>query len=138
MTVYFNPNFRGYRRHPMAQFLNEMESEYQSQVSFPVDVKASKESFEIKAFLPGVLPEDIDIQIVNEVLTISGELKVNRDQESDYILTELPSGKFHRVISLPTTLDAEKVEAVMDGGLLIITVPKAEVARPKTIKINKK
>lgn len=138
MTVYFNPNFRGYRRHPMARFLNEMESEYQQQVSFPVDVKAGKEAFEIKAFLPGVLPDDIDIQIVNEVVTISGELRVDRDQASDYLLTELPSGKFHRVISLPTTLDADNVEAVMDGGMLTLTVPKAEAARPKTIKINKK
>ena len=138
MTVYFNPNFRGYRRHPMARFLNEMESEYQSQVSFPVDVKGGNDSFEIKAFLPGVLPENINIQIVNEVVTISGELRVNRDQESDYLLTELPSGKFHRVISLPTTLDADNVEAVLDGGMLTITVAKAESARPKTIKINKK
>jgi HSP20 family protein len=63
---------------------------------------------------------------------------VNRDQESDYLLTELPSGKFHRVISLPTTLDADNVEAVMDDGMLTLTVPKAEAARPKTIKINKK
>ena len=83
MTVYFNPYVRGYRKHPMARFLDEMESEYQMQVSFPVDVKAGKESFKIKAFLPGVLPEDIDIQIVNEVVTISGELRMNRDQESE-------------------------------------------------------
>ena len=136
MTVYFNPNFRGYRRHPMARFLNVMESEYQSQVSFPVDVKAGKDSFEIKAFLPGVLLEDIGIQIVNEVITISGELRVTRDQESDYLLAELPSGKFHRVISLPTTLEAEDVEAVMDGGILTLIVPKAEAVRPKTIKIK--
>lgn len=138
MTVYFNPNFRGYRRHPMARFLNEMDPEYQSQVSFPVDVKAGKDSFEIKAFLPGVLPEDIGIQIVNEVITISGELRVTRDQESDYLLAELPSGKFHRVISLPTTLEAEDVEAVMDGGILTLIVPKAEAVRPKTIKIKQK
>jgi HSP20 family protein len=115
-----------------------MESEYQMHVSFPVNVKAGKDSFEIKAFLPGVLPEDIDIQIVNEVVTISGELQVDRDPESDYLLTELPSGKFHRVISLPTTLDADNVEAVMDGGMLTLSIPKAETARPKTIKINKK
>jgi len=115
-----------------------MEYESQMQVSFPVDVKAGKESFEIKAFLPGILPEDIDIQIVNEVVTISGELRVNRDQESEYLLTELPSGKFHRVISLPTTLDADNVKAVMDGGMLTLFIPKAEIARPKTIKINKK
>jgi len=138
MTVYFNPYVRGYLKHPMARFLNGMESEYQRYVSFPVDVKAGKDSFEIKAFLPGVLPEDIDIQIVNEVVTISGELQVDRAPESDYLLTELPSGKFHRVISLPTTLDADNVEAVMDGGMLTLSIAKAETARPKTIKINKK
>lgn len=138
MTVYFNPYVRGYRKHPMARFLNEMESKYQMYVSFPVDVKAGKDCFEIKAFLPGILPEDIDIQIVNEVVTISGELQVIRDPESDYLWTELPSGKFHRVISLPTTLDADNVQAVMDGGMLTLFIPKAETARPKTIKINKK
>ncbi len=138
MTIYFNPYFHGSRRRAMAQLMNDLESDYEPQVAFPVDVKALTESYEINALLPGVDSDDLDIQIVNEVVTISGEMKVKRDSQANYLIAELPSGKFHRVISLPTPLDANKVEATLDNGILTLNIPKAEEARPKSIKIQKK
>ena len=138
MTVYFNPYFRGYRRQNMARALDQLDSDYQHHLSIPMDVKADVNSFEIKAFLPGVKPEDLDIQIVNEVVTISGELKVARHEQDEFLLAELPKGKFHRVISLPTTLDSDAVEANLSDGILTLRVPKAAEARPKSIKINTK
>ena len=138
MTIYFNPYMRNFRRRAMAQMLNEMDSEYEQQVSFPIDVKGSADLYELKALLPGVDADDLDIQIVNEVVTISGLMKVEREEQAEYLLTELPSGRFHRVVSLPTPLDASKVEAILENGILTLRIPKAEEARPKTIKILKK
>ncbi|MCJ7696667.1 MAG: Hsp20/alpha crystallin family protein [Anaerolineaceae bacterium] len=138
MTVYFNPYFRGYRRQNMARALNQMGTEYHHHLSLAMDVKAEADAYEIKAFLPGVKPEDLDIQIVNEVVTISGELKVERQEQEEFLLAELPKGKFHRVISLPTTLDSDQVEASLSEGILTLRVPKAVEARPKSIKITTK
>jgi HSP20 family protein len=138
MTIYFNPYYRKLRNRALAQMVNELEPDYESQVSFPIDIKAGTDSFELKALLPGINPDDIDIQIVNEVITISGEMKIERDNQADYLLAELPSGRFHRVVSLPTPLDANKVDASLDNGVLTLIVPKAEEARPKSIKIQKK
>jgi len=122
----------------MARALNQMGSEYQHHLSLPMDVKAEADAYEIKAFLPGVKPEDLDIQIANEVVTISGELKVERQEQEEFLLAELPNGKFHRVISLPTTLDADQVEANLSEGILTLRIPKAVEARPKSIKITTK
>ena len=138
MTIYFNPYMHNFRRRAMAQMLNEMDSEYEQQVSFPIDVKGSADLYELKALLPGVDADDLDIQIVNEVVTISGLMKVEREEQAEYLLTELPSGRFHRVVSLPTPLDASKVEAILENSILTLRIPKAEEARPKTIKILKK
>lgn len=139
MTIYLNPYIRGNRRqHPLERFINEYDSDYQEQVSFPLDISAGSDKFTLKAFLPGVLPDDVNIQIVNEIVTISGELKVERSKDSEYLLAELPSGKFNRTVSLPTLLDPENVEATLDNGVLTLVIPKAEAAIPRSIPINKK
>jgi len=88
--------------------------------------------------LPGVSAEDLDIQIVNEVVTISGEVKLERDARTEYLLAELPAGRFHRVVSLPAPLDSEKVEASLESGILTLNIPKVEEAKPKSIKVTQK
>jgi HSP20 family protein len=107
-------------------------------LTFPIDVKADNESFTIKALLPGARPEDVDIQIVNDIVTISGELRSDREEGATYLLAERPDGKFHRVISLPTPLDANLVEADLENGILTLQIPKAEEAKPRSIKIKQK
>jgi HSP20 family protein len=120
------------------ELMRDWDEDYTVELTFPIDVKAENDSFTIKALLPGVQPEDVDIQIVNEILTISGELKADREEGANYLLAERPSGRFHRVLTLPTPLDANKVEADLDNGILTIIVPKAEEAKPHTIKIKQK
>jgi HSP20 family protein len=120
------------------ELMSDWEDDYSVELTFPIDVKAEGDSFTIKALLPGVHPEDLDIQIVNEIVTIAGELKADREEGSNYLLAERPSGRFHRVISLPTPLDASKVEAELENGVLTLRVPKTEEAKPRTIKINRK
>jgi HSP20 family protein len=138
MTLYINPIRRSMRRRMMDEILPNWEDDYSVDLTFPIDVKADSDSFTIKALLPGVHAEDLDIQIVNEIVTIAGELKADRDEDANYLLAERPSGRFHRVISLPTPLDSSKVEADLDNGVLTLTIPKAEEAKPHTIKIKSK
>jgi len=138
MTIYINPIRRNARRRMMDELMRDWDEDYAPELTFPIDVKADKDSFIIKALLPGVKSEDLDIQIVNEIVTIAGELKAERDESASYLLAERPSGKFHRVLTLPTPLDASKVEADLENGILTLLVPKAEEAKPHTIKIKQK
>ncbi|MEN6410864.1 MAG: Hsp20/alpha crystallin family protein [Anaerolineaceae bacterium] len=138
MTLYVTP--RGYmnRRNMLERMMQDFDEDVQYEVRFPMDVRADDEAYEIKASLPGVKPEDINIQIVNETVTISGEIKNDRDEKASYLLAERPAGRFNRTLTLPVTLDANKAEAAFEYGVLTLRVPKAEAARPKTIKINAK
>ncbi len=138
MTLYVNPIRRAPRRRSLDEIMRDYEQDYTSELAFPIDVRADTDSFTIKALLPGVKPDDLDIQIVNEIVTISGTLSADRDEDANYLLAERPSGKFHRVISLPTPLNSSKVVAELENGVLTLEIPKAEEAKPKTIKITQK
>ncbi len=107
-------------------------------VFFPIDVIDEKESFRITALLPGLKAEDVSIQITSENITLQGEFKHAVDEEADYIMQEIPTGKFNRTITLPDSLDADKAQAEMKDGILTLHVPKAEEAKPRTIKVNAK
>ena len=135
MTLYIR---RNPRRRSLDEISRDWEEDYSSEIRFPVDVKAEKDSFIIKALLPGVHPDDLDIQIVNETVMIAGELRADRKEGENYLLAERPSGTFQRVITLPTPLDSSKVEASLDNGVLTLDIPKTEEAKPRTIKIKQK
>jgi HSP20 family protein len=122
----------------MDEIMRDWDEDYSGALTLPIDVKADSESFTIKALLPGARPEDVDIQIVNDIVTISGELRSDREEGATYLLAERPDGKFHRVISLPTPLDANLVEADLENGILTLQIPKAEEAKPRSIKIKQK
>ncbi len=83
-------------------------------------------------------PDDLDIQIINESVTISGKLKRERSESGQFLLAECPSGTFHRIITLPTSLDSNKVEAELNDGVLTVQIPKAKEAKPRLIKIKQK
>jgi HSP20 family protein len=139
MTLYWTTPFnRMARRHMFDRMMQaaDWDAEPTTQVVFPVDVKVENDAYLISALLPGVHAEDLDIQVVNETVTIRGELKVDRDEKDTYLLHERPSGKFSRVLNLPTTLEPEGAEAHVENGVLLLRVPKAETARPKSIKVK--
>ena len=138
MTLYIYPMRRTGRRKMMDEMMRDWDEGNTAELIFPIDVKADNESFTIKALLPGIQPDNLDIQIVNEIVTISGELTADREEGAQYLLAERPSGKFHRVISLPTPLDADKVEADLANGILTLQIPKADTAKPHTIMIKQK
>jgi len=118
------------------RMMNDEWSGDTARVAFPLDVKDSNEAYEITAVLPGVSADDLNIQIANNTLTIQGELKVESDEQATYLLRERTAGRFMRSLQLPEAVDSGKVEATLKDGILTLRVPKAEEARPKSIKVN--
>jgi HSP20 family protein len=138
MTLYIRTPYGRFPRYRSMERFPEQWEMPENQVYFPVDVKEINDEFTISAMLPGLKPEDVEIQIVNETVTLKGEFKNEIDEEGTYILQERPSGKFVRTVTLPDTLNAAKADAKMENGILTLSIPKAEEAKPKTIKVTSK
>ena len=138
MTVYIRTPYGRFPKYRHAERLPNQWDLQDNQVYFPVDVKEVDDNFIVSAMLPGLKPEDVEIQIVNETVSLKGEFKNEIDENSVYILQERPSGKFCRTVTLPDTLNSGKAEAKMENGILMLTIPKAEEAKPKTIKVTSK
>jgi HSP20 family protein len=103
----------------------------------PVDIFEKQDQLVLRAEVPGVQREDLDVRIENGVLTLEGERKQENDvAEGNAHLTERSYGSFTRSFSLPTTVDASKVAATYKDGVLEITVPKAETAKSKKVDIK--
>ncbi len=102
-----------------------------------VDMEENKDSIVITAELPGIKKDDIKITIVDNKIMISGEVLEEKDvQEKNYFLKERLRGKFSRGFTLPTPVDSSKVEATYKEGILSLTLPKAEEAKPREISIK--
>jgi HSP20 family protein len=135
MTLYFTSAPRLSHR-PWAHRWAEAEmQESHSDLFIPVDVKANENDYVLSAFIPGVRVEDLNIQVVNETVTIQGEIKSSRGEDDKFLLSELPEGRFSRSLTLPDQLDASKAEADMSNGVLTLRIPKAEESKPKSIKV---
>ncbi len=110
----------------------------EADVVFPMDVQVDEDGYTISAVLPGVEAEALNIQIVNDTVSLQGEFKNERDENVRYLLAERPSGRFSRTITLSDPLDAARAEAELKNGVLTLRVPKAEEAKPKNIKVLSK
>jgi HSP20 family protein len=103
----------------------------------PVDVFEQNENLVIRAEIPGVSKDDLDVKIENGVLTLSGERKTGSELETATTYRrERVHGSFTRSFKLPTTVDASKIDASYRDGVLEVTVPKAEAAKPKKVEIR--
>ncbi|HVG08247.1 MAG TPA: Hsp20/alpha crystallin family protein [Thermoanaerobaculia bacterium] len=103
----------------------------------PVDIQENGDAYLFHAELPGMSKEDIHITLENSVLRVSGERKFEKDaKKENYHRVERTYGTFTRTFTLPTQVDPEKVQAAFENGILTITVPKAEVAKPRRITIS--
>jgi HSP20 family protein len=102
-----------------------------------LDVYDEKENFIVKVELPGLKKEDIEINLHDGVLTVSGERKHEREvKEGETFRSERYFGRFHRSVGLPALVDATKVKAAYKDGVLTVDLPKAEEAKPKQIAVN--
>ena len=117
---------------------NMIENSYDRErvMSFPMDLYGTTEEYVITAMLPGLTAEDVDIQFNSGILTISGEYADKRVEGDEYFFSELPVGKFSRAIEINEPIKSDKIDAGMKQGLLTIRIPKAEEAKPKSIKIK--
>lgn len=128
MTYYFTTRPRHWHR--LAQHLDNGQ-EYDFRL--PVNVREEDDTYALSAEVPGLTADDLDIQVIDDVITIKGEYKA---ADSKFLLNELPTGKFMRSLRMPVELDAARAEAEIKDGVLNLRVPKAEHALPRQIKIN--
>ncbi len=104
-----------------------------------VDLYQTDDDVIVKATLPGVKPEDINISVTGDVLNIRGEVKEEQVKEgASYHLRERRFGPFSRSLPLPTGVVADKAKAEFENGVLTLTLPKAEEVKPKTITVKAK
>jgi HSP20 family protein len=102
-----------------------------------MNVTHDQDNYYVRAELPGLKADDLDISVTGETLSISGERKLPvEDEKAQYHRREREAGSFSRIVSLPGQIDAKKVEARCTNGVLTVTLPKAEAAKPKQITIK--
>ena len=103
----------------------------------PVDIYETDDAIVLKAELPGIDPKDVEVRVEDNTLYLKGERKYEKEvKEQNYHRIERSYGSFARSFSLPSSINAEKVKAEYKDGLLTLTMPKREEAKPKTIKID--
>ncbi len=102
-----------------------------------VDISDTRDKFLVKADLPGLKKDEIEISVQDNVLTIRGEKKKDSEvKEDDYYRSERFHGSFSRTIQFPAAINSDKIEARYENGVLSVTLPKKEEAKPKQIKID--
>ncbi len=105
----------------------------------PLDMYQTANDVVVKAALPGVKPEEVDISITGDTLTIRGEHKEEQEvKQEDYFYKEHRFGSFSRSVTIPVQVKSDKAEATFDNGILTLTLPKAEEIKPRQIKVKPK
>ena len=139
MTMYVSPYRRlASLRQAMDRLLDENLTETttpEREMLLAVDVHSEDDAFVVRALVPGLETDDLNIEILNNTVSIRGEFKC-QEEGRKYITCELPEGRFARVLTLPADVDAAKADASLKNGVLTLRVPKAESHRPKTIKVS--
>lgn len=103
----------------------------------PVDIYETEHELVVKADLPDINPQDLDIRVENNILTIRGERKFEKKvEEKNYMRVERSYGSFSRSFALANSVNTEAIKAEHKNGVLTLTIPKREEAKPKQIKVN--
>lgn len=98
-----------------------------------VNIREEDEAYILTALVPGLRAEDLHIQVLENIVSIEGEYKA---EDESFLVSELPRGAFRRSLRMPTEIDSDKVEARIAEGILTLTLPKAESAKPKKIQVK--
>lgn len=108
-----------------------------SALALPLDVVEDENAFVVKASLPGLKPEDVQITVHGDTLTIRGETQSEEEKKGEtWHLRERRSGSFQRSLTLNTPIDSDKADAQFADGVLTLTLPKSEQAKPRQIKVS--
>ena len=117
---------------PMSQ-----ETMMKSAFAPPAEMEETKDAFQIKLELPGMDPNDLDVQVTREAIAISGERKSeSKSEENGITRSEFRYGRFSRTIPLPTRIDNTNVQSDYKDGILTLSLPKAEEEKNKVVKVN--
>jgi HSP20 family protein len=136
MVYYFAPQVHPHRRPWMRPVEAWQRSSGECDCMFPADIRNSAENYEIRALIAGVAAEDLEIQFTRDTVSIKGEYKAETEKNEDFLRKELPEGKFSREFSFSEQIDAGKATAILKDGILTMVIPKAEEAKPRTIKVK--
>ena len=132
-------------RSPMDRLFNDWfgdfgnwgESGTRYALQLPLDVSETDEAYIVRASLAGIKPEDLDISVQNSTLTIRGEMKQEEERGGErWHLQERRFGQFQRSITLPNNVDSNQVGAQFENGVLTLTLPKSEEAKPRKISVR--
>jgi HSP20 family protein len=104
--------------------------------ALPLDVTEAEDDFVVRASMPGIKPEDVQTTILGDTLTIRGESGAEEENGHRWLLRERRSGSFQRSVSLGMPINADMASARFEHGVLTLTLPKSEQARPKQIKLG--
>jgi HSP20 family protein len=105
----------------------------------PVDMYETEDDIVVKATVPGVKPDEIDVTVTGDLLTIKGEFKQEEKTEKpNYLRQERRFGSFCRQVGLPVGVNADKAKASFENGVLTLEMPKVEAAKTKTVKVSAK
>jgi HSP20 family protein len=138
LMQYTRPGLAAFGR--LANLQDELERMFESPLQAwapPLDVHEDKDAFTIRAELPGMKREDIEVSIQDGALVISGERQEEKVAEGTEVhRQERFYGRFSRALTLPVAVSSDKVKAVYKDGILTVTLPKAEEAKPKQITVS--
>ena len=136
MTMYMSPyRRRAYQMMNGDRVARDVEMT-RNEVHIPLDIKDEKDAFVIYAIVPGLEPDDVNIEIINNTVNINGEFVRAENDEDVYLRTERPTGTFRRFLRFPVKLESAKAEAKLENGILALRIPKVAEELPKTIKVK--
>jgi HSP20 family protein len=120
-------------------FFNRSPESYNALGSVEVNLLQTENDIIVNASIPGVKPEDIDISISGDTLTLRGEIKEDEEyKDANYHIKEIRQGSFSRSLTLPVKVDADRSKADFENGVVRLTMPKVEEVKPKTITVKAK
>ncbi len=126
MTLYIQP-------YPFRRMVRRAVAAQPQPRALGVNIREEDYAYILNSLVPGLKAEDLNIQVLENVVSIEGEYK---DEEASFLMSELPRGAFRRSLRLPSEIDSGKVKARIADGVLTLTLPKAESARPKKIQVT--
>jgi HSP20 family protein len=121
----------------LEETLAEKHIRGQGEARLPIDVYTTSAEIIVRAPVPGVAPEDVEVTLEGDTLTIRAEVP-GPLENVEYIFQECPCGRFSRVLTLNVPVDVDNIEATFEHGLLTLTLPKLTPAQPKTIKVQQR
>jgi HSP20 family protein len=131
MTIDYDPF------HRLDELRDRLLSGGRTPLSFPMDAYRRGDEFVVHLDLPGVQPETIDVAVENQVLTVSAERRSEQHEGDQSLVSERPQGRFQRQLRLGSTIDTEAIAASYDDGVLTLTLPVSERAKPRQIQVGR-